>query len=50
LLRNGDETADAGWRPVEEIQRAMEEEPRQFSDVDRGGIMYYLKHKFGLLQ
>lgn len=50
LLRNGDETADAGWRPVEEIQRMMKEEPRQFSDVDRAGIMYYLKHKFGLLQ
>lgn len=47
LLEAGDETSNIRWETVEEIYRLMLEDPRQFSDVDRGGLRYYLKHKFG---
>ncbi|GGH55306.1 hypothetical protein GCM10008014_24790 [Paenibacillus silvae] len=47
LLETGDETANIGWRTVDEVYERMIGDPRQFSDVDRAGLMYYLKHRFG---
>lgn len=46
LLVVGDETKDIRWVPIDEVSRLMIEDPRQFSDVDRAGIKYYLKHRF----
>ncbi|MEF2965850.1 NUDIX domain-containing protein [Paenibacillus sp. M1] len=48
-LAAGDETKDIRWETIDEIYKLMLEDPRQFSDVDRAGIMYYLKHRFGML-
>ncbi|WP_274650893.1 NUDIX domain-containing protein [Paenibacillus humicola] len=47
LLAEGDETTNLMWKPVQEIERMMKENPLQFSDVDRAGILNYLKHRFG---
>ncbi|MNG27191.1 hypothetical protein D3C84_1122810 [compost metagenome] len=44
LLQSGDQTNNPRWVNVEELQRLMSETPLQFSDVDRAGIMYYLKN------
>jgi len=46
LLDVGDETTNIRWEKIDEIYRLMMEEPRQFSDVDRAGLIYYLKHRF----
>ncbi|MCR8656709.1 NUDIX hydrolase [Paenibacillus endoradicis] len=43
----GDETTNIRWETVDEVYSLMIEDPRQFSDVDRAGLKYYLKHKFG---
>lgn len=45
LIENGDDTVRVHWRPVEDIRKLMADDPLQFSDVDRAGIMYYLKHR-----
>jgi len=45
LLKTGDETANIRWVATDEIDRLMSEDPRQFSDVDRAGLMYYLNHR-----
>ncbi|MGN7358109.1 NUDIX hydrolase [Paenibacillus sp. SAFN-054] len=47
LLEAGDETTNIRWESVEEIHKLMLEDPRQFSNVDRAGLIYYLKHRFG---
>lgn len=47
LLQEGDETTNIGWRTIDEVYERMVNDPRQFSDVDRAGIIYYLKHRFG---
>ncbi|WP_366289898.1 NUDIX domain-containing protein [Paenibacillus sp. AN1007] len=47
LLEAGDETTNIRWEAVEEVYRLMIEDQKQFSDVDRAGIKYYLKHRFG---
>jgi 8-oxo-dGTP pyrophosphatase MutT (NUDIX family) len=46
IVENGDHTKKVHWKPVAEVRRLMSENPMQFSDVDRAGIMYYLKHRF----
>lgn len=46
LLKVGDETTNIRWETVDEIYRLMLEDPRQFSDVDRAGLKYYLKHRY----
>lgn len=46
LLVHGDHTQNVHWRSIVEIKDMMDVDPRQFSDVDRAGIMYYLKTKF----
>lgn len=45
LLTVGDDTKDVRWETVEELNRLMIQDPRQFSDVDRAGLKYYLKHR-----
>ncbi|SEO53894.1 NUDIX hydrolase [Paenibacillus sp. OV219] len=44
LLKSGDETKNPRWVNVDELRRLMNDDPLQFSDVDRAGIMYYLKY------
>src|SRR5690606_18773208 len=46
LLTIGDETTNINWKPVEDVYRLLNQDPKQFSDVDRAGLKYYLKHKF----
>lgn len=43
LLTSGDDTKNPRWVAVDEVSRWMEEDPLQFSNVDRAGIMFYLK-------
>lgn len=45
LLTVGDDTKDIRWETVDEVNRLMFKNPRQFSDVDRAGLKYYLKHR-----
>jgi 8-oxo-dGTP pyrophosphatase MutT (NUDIX family) len=47
LLEVGDDTKLIRWETVEDIHRMLLDDPRQFSDVDRAGLRYYLKHRFG---
>ena len=47
LLEVGDETTNIRWKNVEEVYKMMIEDQKQFSDVDRAGLKYYLKHRFG---
>ncbi|MDT0121584.1 NUDIX domain-containing protein [Paenibacillus sp. RRE4] len=47
LLEVGDETTNIRWENVEEVYKMMIEDQKQFSDVDRAGLKYYLKHRFG---
>ncbi|WP_020615499.1 NUDIX hydrolase [Paenibacillus daejeonensis] len=44
LLSSGDDTAEVCWIPVPELHQLFTENPLQFSDVDRAGIKFYLKH------
>ena len=43
LLETGAETRDLRWMSVSEIARLMNEDPEQFSFVDRAGLSFYLK-------
>jgi 8-oxo-dGTP diphosphatase len=43
LLESGDETKHPRWVAVDELRRLMEGDPLQFSNVDRAGILFYLK-------
>lgn len=43
LLTSGDATKNPRWIKVNELRRMMNEDPLQFSSVDRAGIMFYLK-------
>ncbi|UVI28025.1 NUDIX hydrolase [Paenibacillus spongiae] len=45
LLEIGDDTKNIRWVSVEEVQRLMNEDPLQFSDVDRAGILFYLNNR-----
>ncbi|WP_338552693.1 NUDIX domain-containing protein [Paenibacillus sp. KS-LC4] len=47
LLSVGDETLHIRWEAIDDIYQLMKNDPRQFSDVDRAGLKYYLKHRFG---
>lgn len=49
LLAVGDDTINIRWENTDEIYRLMIENPRLFSDVDRAGLKYYLKHRIGKL-
>jgi 8-oxo-dGTP diphosphatase len=44
LLQTGDETTDIQWLNINTIQKLLNDDPLQFSDVDRAGLTYYLKH------
>ncbi|MDF2963757.1 MAG: phosphohydrolase [Paenibacillus sp.] len=43
LLNKGDETTNIRWINVSKLEELMYNDPLQFSNVDRAGIMYYLK-------
>ena len=43
LLESGDETERPRWMPVPEIASLLNENPQQFSFVDRAGLVFYLK-------
>jgi 8-oxo-dGTP diphosphatase len=43
LLISGDETTHIRWITVDEVNRLINEDPLQFSDVDRAGIIFYIK-------
>lgn len=45
LLHQGDETKGAVWKTVQSLRAMMEQNPLQFSNVDRAGLKYYLKHR-----
>lgn len=49
ILAEGDDTINIQWENTDEIYRLMIENPRLFSDVDRAGLKYYLKHRIGKL-
>ena len=39
----GDDTEHPHWIAVSEIERLMDDDPEQFSFVDRAGLIFYLK-------
>jgi hypothetical protein len=43
LLKFGDDTERPRWVQVAEIAQMMNNDPEQFSFVDRAGLVYYLK-------
>lgn len=43
LLEAGDQTINPEWVEVDKIQTMLEEDPLQFSDIDRAGLIYYFK-------
>lgn len=43
LLSSGDDTKNLRWISIDELRRLMDDDPLQFSSVDRAGIMFYLK-------
>jgi len=43
LLKSGDDTERPRWIPVAEVARLLNNDPEQFSFVDRAGLVYYLK-------
>ncbi|WP_240343203.1 NUDIX hydrolase [Paenibacillus sp. ALJ109b] len=45
LLEAGDETIDIQWIDIKEMNKLFMENPLDFSDVDRAGIMYYLNYQ-----
>ncbi|MCS7460435.1 NUDIX hydrolase [Paenibacillus doosanensis] len=47
LLEAGDETLQAQWIDRERLERMFHENPLQFANVDRAGIMYYLRQTKG---
>ncbi|MEF3301677.1 NUDIX hydrolase [Paenibacillus sp. GYB003] len=49
LLQEGDGTIGIQWIEIGKLADMMREDPLQFINVDRAGIMFYLKHR-GWLQ
>lgn len=43
LLSSGDDTKNPRWITIDELRHLMDDNPLQFSNVDRAGIMFYLK-------
>lgn len=42
LLESGDETAGIRWIKLRDLVEMLEDNPLQFSDIDRAGIQYYI--------
>jgi 8-oxo-dGTP diphosphatase len=49
FLKTGDETSDIRWINIKELAELISSNPLQFSNVDRAGIIYYLRATNGLL-
>lgn len=43
LVKSGDGTKDIRWIEISELANMMLDDPLQFSNVDRAGILFYLK-------
>jgi 8-oxo-dGTP diphosphatase len=43
MLAAGDETTNIRWIGIKELSELLTDNPLQFSNVDRAGIMFYLK-------
>ncbi|MCY7486918.1 NUDIX hydrolase [Paenibacillus alvei] len=43
IVQSGDETTDIKWISIKELSDLINSNPLQFSNVDRAGIIYYLK-------
>jgi len=43
IVQSGDETTDIKWITIKELSELINSNPLQFSNVDRAGIIYYLK-------
>ncbi|WP_235075127.1 NUDIX hydrolase [Paenibacillus alvei] len=43
IVKSGDETTDIKWITIKELSDLINSNPLQFSNVDRAGIIYYLK-------
>lgn len=50
LLNTGDDTSEIRWINVRDLRFLMDDNPGQFSEVDRAGIVFYLKHMEGNLK
>ncbi len=48
LLEDGYETTNIRWVKASELQYLMHRDPLQFSNVDRAGIVFYLREMNGL--
>ncbi|MEF2247219.1 NUDIX hydrolase, partial [Paenibacillus sp. IITD108] len=46
LLESGDDTTGVRWIKVTDLKELLENNPQNFSDVDRAGIQYYLKQLY----
>lgn len=44
LLKSGDETKNPRWINIDDLRQLMNDDPHQFSSVDRAGVMFYLKY------
>jgi 8-oxo-dGTP diphosphatase len=47
LVEVGDDSKNPRWITVDKLKQMMKEDPLQFSDVDRAGILFYLKIRVG---
>lgn len=47
LLTSGDDTTGIRWIDVAELRSMFEQDPLQFTNVDRAGIQFYLMHGTG---
>ncbi|WP_454190196.1 NUDIX domain-containing protein [Paenibacillus sp. Marseille-Q7038] len=45
LLEQGDEAKGAAWKTLQSLRTMIDQNPLQFSNVDRAGLKYYLKHR-----
>ncbi len=45
LVTEGDGTKDIQWIKVDDLNRLYTSDPLQFSDVDRAGVLFYLKER-----
>lgn len=47
LLQEGDQTRGPIWIDVDRLAEMLDEDPLQFSDVDRAGLTFYVKNRQG---
>lgn len=45
LLKEGDHTQNPRWITIDNLAELIHNDPLQFINIDRAGIMFYLKHR-----